>query len=143
MTQAKYGDKVTVHYTGKLTDGTVFDSSNDSTPLEFRIGEGQIIPGFEQAVLGMSTGESKTTHLKIDDAYGPHRPEMVVEVNRTQIPSEIEPEIGQQLQIQQPDGGVIPVVITEVNDTTITLDANHPLAGEELIFDIELVAIAA
>lgn len=143
MTQAKYGDKVTVHYTGKLTDGTVFDSSNGSTPLEFRIGEGQIIPGFEKAVLGMSAGESKTTHLKIDDAYGPHRPEMVVEVSRSQMPSEIEPEIGQQLQIQQPDGGVIPVVITEVNDTTITLDANHPLAGEELIFDIELVAIAA
>lgn len=143
MTQAKYGDKVTVHYTGKLTDGTVFDSSNGSTPLEFRIGEGQIIPGFEKAVLGMSAGESKTTHLKIDDAYGPHRPEMVVEVSRSQMPSEIEPEIGQQLQIQQPDGAVIPVVITEVNDTTITLDANHPLAGEELIFDIELVAIAA
>ncbi|BAZ08039.1 FKBP-type peptidyl-prolyl cis-trans isomerase [Calothrix sp. NIES-3974] len=143
MTQAKYGDKVTVHYTGKLTDGTVFDSSNGSTPLEFRIGEGQIIPGFEKAVLGMSAGESKTTHLKIDDAYGPHRPEMVVEVSRSQMPSEIEPEIGQQLQIQQPDGGVIPVVITEVNDTTITLDANHPLAGEELIFDIELIAIAA
>ncbi len=143
MTQAKYGDKVTVHYTGKLTDGTVFDSSNGSTPLEFRIGEGQIIPGFEKAVLGMSAGESKTTHLKVDDAYGPHRPEMVVEVSRSQMPSEIEPEIGQQLQIQQPDGAVIPVVITEVNDTTITLDANHPLAGEELIFDIELVAIAA
>lgn len=143
MKQAKYGDTVTVHYTGKLTDGTVFDSSNGGTPLEFRIGGGQIIPGFEQAVVGMSAGESKTAHIPVDDAYGPHRDEMVVEISRTQVPSDIEPEIGQQLQIQQPDGEVIPVTITDISDASITLDANHPLAGEDLVFDIELLTIDA
>jgi peptidylprolyl isomerase len=141
MAQAKLGDTVTVHYTGKLTDGTVFDSSNGGDPLEFTIGSGQLIPGFEEAVVGMNAGESKTTHIPVDQAYGEYRPEMVIEVDRDQMPEELDPEIGQQLQIQQPTGQVIPVVITDISDEVIRLDANHPLAGEELIFDIELVGI--
>lgn len=142
MAPAKQGDTVKVHYTGKLDDGTVFDSSVDRDPLEFTIGEGSIIPGFERAVVGMNLGESKTEVIPTDEAYGPHVEEMVVVIDRRQIPSEIEPEIGQQLHIQQPDGQVLPVVITDVSNSSVTLDANHPLAGEDLIFDIELVEIA-
>lgn len=141
MAQAKNGDTVMVHYTGKLTDGTVFDSSTERDPLQFTIGAGEIIPGFEQAVLGMNTGESKTTKIPVEEAYGSHRPEMVVEVERDQMPPEMEPEVGQQMQIQQPSGQIIPVTITNISDSTVTLDANHPLAGEDLIFDIELVDI--
>lgn len=141
MAQAKTGDTVKVHYTGKLEDGTVFDSSSDREPLQFTIGDGMIIPGFEQAVVGMSPGDAKTEHIPTDQAYGPHLEEMVVVIDRQQMPTEIEPEIGQQLQIQQPTGQVIPVVITNVSDSTVTLDANHPLAGEDLTFDIKLVEI--
>lgn len=142
MAQAKFGDTVRVHYTGKLDDGTVFDSSLSGDPLEFTIGEGMIIPGFEQAVVGMSPGDSKTEHIPVDQAYGPHREEMVVIVDRAQMPQELEPEIGQQLQIQQPTGQAIPVVVTDVSTSEVTLDANHPLAGEDLTFDIQLVEIA-
>ena len=142
MAQAKTGDTVKVHYTGKLDDGTVFDSSAEREPLEFTLGSGSIIPGFERAVLGMNLGESKTEVIPTDDAYGPHLEEMVVVVDRQQMSIEIEPEIGQQLQLQQQDGQVLPVVITDVSDASVTLDANHPLAGEALTFDIELVEIA-
>lgn len=142
MAQAKLGDTVRVHYTGKLEDGTVFDSSKGGTPLEFTLGSGQIIPGFEQAVLGMSPGDSKTETIPVDQAYGEHREDMVVVVDRAQMPNDLEPEIGQQLQIQQPSGQAIPVVITDISDAEITLDANHPLAGEDLTFDIELVDIS-
>jgi peptidylprolyl isomerase len=142
MAQAKPGDTVKVHYIGKLDDGTVFDSSTDREPLEFTLGSGGIIPGFEQAVLGMSLGESKTEVIPTDDAYGPHLDEMVVVVDRQQMPPEIEPQIGQQLQLQQQDGQVLPVIITDVTGASVTLDANHPLAGEALTFDIELVEIA-
>lgn len=141
MTTAKKGDKVKVHYTGRLDDGTVFDSSANSDPLEFTIGSGAIIPGFEQAVIGMTQGESKTEKILTEDAYGPYMSEMVLTVDRQQIPADIEPEIGQQLQLQHPSGGIIPVVITEIAQETITLDANHPLAGENLTFDIQLVEI--
>lgn len=141
MSQAKQGDTVKVHYTGKLDDGTVFDSSTSGDPLQFTIGEGMIIPGFEQAVLGMAPGDSKTELIPTDQAYGPHQEEMVVVIDRQQMPAEIQPEIGQQLQIQQPTGQVIPVVITDVSGSAVTLDANHPLAGEDLTFDIELVEI--
>ncbi|XHX77344.1 MAG: peptidylprolyl isomerase [Stenomitos frigidus ULC029] len=140
-TQAKIGDTVKVHYTGKLDDGTVFDSSNDRDPLEFTIGAGNIIPGFERAVVGMSLGEAKTEVIPTDEAYGPHLEEMVVVVDRQQMPAEVEPEIGQQLQLQQQDGQVLPVVITDVSGAAVTLDANHPLAGEALTFDIKLVDI--
>jgi peptidylprolyl isomerase len=142
MSQAKQGDTVKVHYTGKLDDGTVFDSSQEREPLEFTIGTGSIIPGFEQAVIGMSPGESKTEIIPNDRAYGPYLEEMVLQVERQQFPSDIEPEVGQQLQIQHPTGEVIPVIITEVSPSVVTLDANHPLAGEDLTFDIQLVAIA-
>jgi peptidylprolyl isomerase len=142
MAQAKPGDTVKVHYTGKLDDGTVFDSSADRDPLEFTIGEGNIIPGFERAVVGMSKGESKTEVIPTNEAYGPYQEEMVVTIDRQQMPPEINPEVGQQLHIQQPDGNVLPVIVTDVSDGTVTLDANHPLAGENLTFDINLVEIA-
>src|SRR5689334_23033128 len=110
MAQAKAGDTVKVHYTGKLEDGTVFDSSSERDPLQFTIGDGMIIPGFEKAVVGMSPGDAKTELIPTDQAYGPHLEEMVVVIDRQQMPAEIEPEVGQQLQIQQPTGQVIPVV---------------------------------
>jgi FKBP-type peptidyl-prolyl cis-trans isomerase 2 len=141
MVQAKPGDSVKIHYTGRLEDGTVFDSSSDREPLEFTINQGQVIPGFEEAVLGMTPGESKTEKIPMDQAYGPHREEMVLEVSREQIPPDLNPEVGQQLQIQQANGQSVPVFVTDVTDAQITLDANHPLAGEDLTFDIQLVEI--
>ena len=138
---AQHGDTVKVHYTGKLDDGTVFDSSTDRDPLEFTIGEGLVIPGFERAVIGMNPGDSRTELIPNEQAYGPHLEEMVVVVDRQQMPAEIEPIVGQQLEVQQPSGQVIPVVITELSDQAVTLDANHPLAGENLTFDIQLVEI--
>lgn len=142
MTQAKSGDTVKIHYTGKLEDGTVFDSSTSRDPLEFELNAGQVIPGFEQAVVGMTPGESKTEKIPMHQAYGPHREEMILEVNRQQMPPELEPEIGQQLQLQQPNGRVVPVLVTEVTESMVKLDANHPLAGQDLTFDIQLVEIA-
>ena len=142
MTQAKVGDTVRVHYTGKLVDGTIFDSSSNRDPLEFAIGSGGIIPGFEEAVIGMNPGDSKTTHIPADQAYGPHRQEMVLVVEREQIPPDIDLQVGQQLQLRQENGYALPVIVTEVEEAQVTLDANHPLAGEDLIFDIQLVEIA-
>ncbi|MBK4729534.1 peptidylprolyl isomerase [Oxynema sp. CENA135] len=140
MAAAKTGDTVKVHYTGKLEDGTVFDSSVEREPLQFTLGEGQVIPGFEKAALGMNPGDSKTETIPPEDAYGEHREEMVVQVERQQIPDNFA-KVGQRLQIQQPTGQKIPVVVTEVADATVTLDANHPLAGKSLTFDIEMVEI--
>lgn len=142
MAQAKPGDTVSVHYTGKLDDGTVFDSSEGGSPLEFAIGSGNVIPGFEQAVVGMSPGDSKTTTIPSDDAYGPYYEERVLVVERQQIPPDLPVDIGSQLQIQQQGGMVIPVVITDVTEAEVTLDANHPLAGEDLTFEIRLVSIS-
>jgi FKBP-type peptidyl-prolyl cis-trans isomerase 2 len=142
MVQAKPGDTVKIHYTGRLDDGTVFDSSVNREPLEFTLSGGQVIPGFDEAVLGMTPGESKTQKIPMDQAYGPHREEMVLEISRQQIPPELEPEVGQQLQVQQENGQTIPVFVTEVTESNVTLDANHPLAGEDLTFDIQLVEIA-
>jgi peptidylprolyl isomerase len=141
MVQAKVGDTVTVHYTGKLNNGNIFDSSVERDPLQFSLGEGSVIVGFEQAVIGMSPGEAKTVSIPADQAYGPYYQEMVIVVNRQQIPPELEVEVGQQLQISQQSGQVIPVVVREVSDSEVTLDANHPLAGEDLVFEIELVEI--
>lgn len=141
MTQAKTGDLVAIHYTGKLEDGTVFDSSRNRDPLEFALGSGQVIPGFESAVMGMSLGESKTEVIPSEQAYGPYRDEMVMVVDRQQIPAEIPLDVGLQLQLQGPDGQAVPVLVTDFSDSDVTLDANHPLAGETLIFDIELVGI--
>ncbi|MDD4568438.1 MAG: peptidylprolyl isomerase [Methanoculleus chikugoensis] len=143
MAQAKAGDTVQVHYTGKLEDGTVFDTSEERTPLEFTIGSGQIIPGFERAVVGMEPGETKTATISPEEAYGQHREDMTITVDRGQFPEDINPEPGQQLQVQQPDGRAAIVVVSDVSESTVTLDANHPLAGQPLTFDIELVDIIA
>ena len=143
MAQAKAGDTVKVHYTGKLEDGTVFDTSEERTPLEFTIGSGQIIPGFERAVVGMEPGETKTATIPPEEAYGLHREEMTITVEKEQFPDEINPEPGQQLQVQQPDGRMALVVISDVSESTVTLDANHPLAGQPLTFDIRLVDIVS
>jgi len=138
---AKNGDTVQVNYTGKLADGTVFDSSAGREPLEFTVGMGQVIPGFDEAVLGMKVGEKKTVTIPADKAYGPHRDEQVVELPREKLPSDMTPEIGQQLVMRDSDGRQIVVVITKVSDETVTIDANHPLAGKDLTFEIELVKI--
>jgi peptidylprolyl isomerase len=141
MSQAKHGDNVKVHYKGTLDDGTIFDTSEGRDPLEFTIGDGNIIPGFEEAVIGMSPGDSKSQPIPSDQAYGPMIPELLAEVERDQIPSHITPEVGQQLQIKQDDGQVTIVTITEVNEKTVSLDANHPLAGKDLTFEITLVEV--
>ncbi|MEA5535534.1 peptidylprolyl isomerase [Crocosphaera sp. XPORK-15E] len=141
MVQAKLGDTVRVNYTGKLEDGTVFDSSVDRDPLEFAVGEGQVIAGFEEAVVGMNLGEAKTVTIPSDQAYGPYQEQLVMIVEEQQMPPELDVEVGQQLQMRHPSGQVIPVVITNVADSQVTLDANHPLAGEDLTFEIELVEI--
>ena len=149
MAQAKQGDTVKVHYTGKLEDGTVFDSSDcndegcgcETGPLEFTIGEGQVIPGFEQAVIGMSPGEEKTVNIPVDQAYGERLDDMVAVVNRSDIPQDLQLEVGNQLEVTQEDGNAFPVVITELTDTSVTLDANHPLAGRSLTFEMKLMEI--
>ena len=141
MAQAKNGDTVTVHYTGKLEDGTVFDSSANRDPLQFTLGEGLLIPGFEQAVLGMSPGESKTAQVSADQAYGLHREEMVVEIARQEFPPHFQPEVGQQLQMPQSDDRIIRLTVAAVSEQKVTLDANHPLAGRDLTFDIQLLEI--
>ncbi|MFQ5863858.1 MAG: peptidylprolyl isomerase [bacterium] len=141
MAQAKNGDTVRVHYTGKLVDGTVFDSSVDREPLEFKIGAGQLIPGFEQAVVGMKPGESISTNIAAYDAYGQHDEDLVWVVETSELPDDLEPEVGQHLESIQRDGRRITLLITEVSESTVTLDANHPLAGKDLVFDIELIEI--
>lgn len=138
----KNGDTVRVHYTGTLSDGTEFDSSRGGDPLEFTLGEGMLIPGFEKAVLNMSAvGDSVTITIPAAEAYGERNDEMVISVPRDQVPSHIEPEVGLVLQLVS-DDGEIEVGITEVHDDSITLDANPPLAGQDLTFAIELVSIA-
>lgn len=143
MAQAQQGDTVRVHYTGQFDDGTVFDSSVDREPLEFTIGAGQVITGFEQAVVGMAPGETKREKIPSANGYGDRHEEMVLEVDRRQLPPGMNPEVGQELQLMQPNGDPIPVVVTDISDTTVTLDANHPLAGQDLVFDIELVEISS
>lgn len=139
---AKSGDTVHVHYIGKRNDGTVFDSSRDrDEPLSFTIGQGQVIPGFEEAVEGMEVGEVRKVRIEPEEAYGERRDELLMEVDKEQVPDEVELEAGTRLQLQR-DGQAIPVTVTEISETSITLDANHPLAGEELNFEIELVEVA-
>ena len=127
--------------TGRRTDGTTFDTSLERDPLEFTLGEGELIVGFEQAVLGMAAGESKTTTVPADQAYGPHHAERVIDVERHHLPSDLHPELGQRLEMTRPDGTTLTVMVTTVTETQVTLDANHPLAGQDLIFDITLVEI--
>lgn len=142
MSTAQKGNTVKVHYTGKLTDGTVFDSShNRNEPIEFTLGQKNMIAGFEKAVEGMSVGDTKTTEIPASEAYGEKKDEMIIQVPKTEIPANITPEVGQQLAMQGGNGEQVPVTVTEVTDQGITLDANHPLAGKDLIFDLELVHI--
>lgn len=137
--QAKKGDKVKVHYHGKLNDGSTFDSSNGRQPLEFEIGSGMVIKGFDEGITGMSVGDKKTISIPAEHAYGSVQEDMVIEFPRSNFPPDITPEIGMTLNMHSENGEELPVVIKNINDETITLDANHPLAGKDLIFDIELV----
>lgn len=141
MSTAKVNDKVKVHYTGKLTTGEVFDSSVDREPIEFVVGGGQMIKGFDDGVLGMGLNEKKTLNIPADQAYGDSNPALIQTLDRTQLPPDLKPEVGQTLVAGSPEGQEMHVQVTEVTETTITIDANHPLAGKELIFDIELVEI--
>lgn len=141
MAKAKNGDTVKVHYTGKLEDGTVFDSSGTREPLEFTIGEGAVIPGFEQAVVGMSPGDSKTEKIAADQAFGPYREELVMDIDRDRIPEGVDPKVGKRLRIQKTDGRITEVLVTGVTESKVTLDANHPLAQNDLVFDIRLLEI--
>lgn len=142
MSEAKKGDTVTIHYTGRLSDGTVFDSSRERDPLEFTLGEGRVIPGFENAVEGMETGESKTAEIPPAEAYGPRKEELVMAIPRERLPEGMDPDVGDQLQMTTAEGQVVPVRVAGADEGSVTVDANHPLAGQDLTFDIELVEVS-
>lgn len=142
MTQAKSGDTVKIHYSGTLDDGSPFDSSRGGDPLQFELGAGQLLPGFETAVEGMTVGDSKSFSLAPEEAYGPHRGELVQDVPTSALPEDMTPAVGMQLQGTGSDGQTMHLVITELKDEAITVDGNHPLAGQALNFDIELVEVA-
>ncbi len=142
MTQAKAGDTLHMHYTGKLDDGTVFDSSEGRDPLKFQLGAGQIIPGLDAGVTGMEVGEKRSVRVEPEQGYGPHEPERVQSVERASFPDDIPTDPGTQLQVQTAQGQVMPVTVVEANEQHVVLDTNHPLAGKALTFDVELVEIA-
>ena len=142
MTKAKNGDNVKVHYKGKLTTGEQFDSSEGREPLAFTVGAGQMIKGFDEAIPGMSVGEKKTINIAPESAYGAKNEEAIVEFPKSNIPADMKLEPGMKLQLTNQDGQPIPVTVTEVKDDVVILDADHELAGKELIFDIELVEIS-
>ena len=141
MKQAQAGDTMRIHYSGTLNDGTQFDTSEGSDPLEFAVGSGMVIAGFDKAVEGMAVGESKSVKIPPEEAYGPRHEQLVQEVPKSALPDDIAPAVGMQLQGKSADGQVMNLVVTDVGEAEITVDANHPLAGEELTFDIELVEI--
>ena len=141
MQQVKSGDKVKVHYHGKLRSGETFDSSQGREPLEFTVGSGQVIKGFDQGVMGMQVGDKRTVEIPVQDAYGAKQDEMIIEFPRNQFPPDMKPEAGMQLMMNNGSGQSFPVTVTEVREDSVILDANHPLAGQDLIFDIELVEI--
>ena len=141
MAEAKLGDTVRVHYTGRLEDGTVFDTSMERHPLRFTIGEDWIFPGFEQAVVGMHPGESKTVRVPMEDAFGPYREDMVVTVDRDRLPGDLYLEVGQTLEITSSGSQRTMVTVTHISDSEVTLDANHPLAGKDLILDVRLIEV--
>ncbi|MFD1254925.1 FKBP-type 16 kDa peptidyl-prolyl cis-trans isomerase [Devosia equisanguinis] len=141
MTAAKMGDVVRINYTGRLTDGTQFDSSAGRAPLEFRIGERQVIKGLEAQVAGMAPGDSQTVTIPCDQAYGQHRPEAVQTLDRAKLPSGLDVRVGTQLQARTSDGGMMPITVVGLDDTSVKVDANHPLAGQDLVFDVELIDI--
>ena len=141
MTEAKPGTTVSIHYTGTLADGSTFDSSEGRDPLTFEMGAGQIIPGLEAALSGMTPGEAKTVTIPAAEAYGDHNPQAVQQVPREAVPDHIPLDPGTQLQVQTQDGRALPVVVTEVTEEQVTLDANHPLAGKDLTFAVEVVSV--
>ena len=139
---AKVGDTVSVHYTGTLADGSVFDSSIGREPLQFTLGDGQMIPGFEQAVIGMELGKTKTVTIPADQAYGPYYEERVFVIDRDELPAGMEPEVGQKLRMQSATGQIMIVTVKDVSETNVTVDANHELAGKDLTFEVQLVEIS-
>ncbi|MCP4583128.1 MAG: peptidylprolyl isomerase [candidate division Zixibacteria bacterium] len=141
MSEAKIGNKVKIHYTGKLGNGDIFDTTRQGKPLELTIGGNQVFPALEKGIVGMAAGESKTIALDPEQAFGARRDELIVEVDRKILPESITPEIGMELKNKQPDGKLINVRITEINGDKLTLDANHPLAGQSMVLDIEMVEI--
>lgn len=141
MAEAKSGDTVRISYTGKLDDGSIFDSSKGKEPLEFTIGNNRLIQDFETSVIGMKPGQSKTIQIESDKAYGPYLTEALIKLHRNRFPDDIEPEVGQRLNATCADGHTMVVTVIEVTDSTITLDSNHPLAGKNLTFDVKLVEI--
>ena len=142
MSQAKENDKVKVHYTGKLKDGQVFDSSLEREPLEVTIGQGMLIPGFENAIIGMEPNEKKTIEISKDEAYGDVQKELFHEVKKEQLPPDMKPEVGMRLSSRSNDGQEHSFTVTEVKEDSIIVDGNHPLAGRDLIFEVELLEIA-
>lgn len=142
MQAVKNGDTIKVHYQGKLRNGETFDTSEGREPLEFKVGEGKVIAGFDKGVLEMKPGDKKTLEIPVEEAYGPRNEELVMDFPKDKIPPDLKPEEGMQLQLSSQDGQTFPVIVTSVGENGITLDANHPLAGEDLIFDVELVEIA-
>lgn len=141
MAQVKKGDKIKVHYHGKLTNGETFDSSEGREPLEFEVGSGMVIPGFDNGVTGMTVGEKKTVNIPYDEAYGPKNPGMVIEMPKDRFPKDMEIEIGMPLGMSDQQGQQYEVTVVEMKDDVVMLDANHRLAGEDLVFDLELVEI--
>ncbi len=141
MIRAAKQDTIKVHYTGKLIDGTIFDQSPEDRPLHFIIGKQEVIAGFEEAVEGMYQGESKTVTIPYDKAYGSSKPELLEQVDRSSIGDEVELHVGGQLQITNQDGSILVVMVREITDDQVTLDANHPLAGKDLVFEIELLEV--
>ena len=141
MQTVKNGDTVRVHYHGRLTNGATFDSSEGRDPLEFQVGAGMVIKGFDNGVLEMQVGDKKTVQIPVDQAYGPKNDELIMDFPKENIPTDLKPEVGMELQMSNAQGQVFPVKVAAVGSEFITLDANHPLAGEELVFDIELVEI--
>ncbi|MEJ2100687.1 MAG: peptidylprolyl isomerase, partial [Desulfobacterales bacterium] len=139
--EAQAGDLVSVHYTGKLVNGEVFDSSKDRDPLEFTLGNQKLLAGFEEGVVGMKPGESKSVTLKPAEAFGDRREDLVVELPKDKFPEHIDPSVGLQLEMKNPSGASLAVVITEVGEDSVTLDGNHPMAGKTVVFDIELLEI--
>ncbi len=142
MTVAENGNTVKIHYKGTLEDGSVFDTSEGREPLEFKIGSGQVIVGFEEAVSGMSIGEKKSVTIPVDKAYGPRNEDLVIAAPKEHVPDDINPEVGQKLQMGGPNGELVLVTVVEITDTHVKLDANPPLAGKDLNFDIELVEVS-
>jgi peptidylprolyl isomerase len=141
MQQVKNGDTIKIHYKGRLSDGTVFDSSEGRAPLEFTVGSGMVIPGFDTGVKDMSIGDRRTIHIPAVEAYGPKQEHLILEFPKDQFPPDLQPEAGMQLNMSNDKGEAFPVVITEVKDDVVILDANHQLAGQDLIFDLELMEI--